>query len=294
MQRFIRLPTAKEVWEAVSKTFYNGSDETRLFELNHKSFSIRQDGRPLSTYFSELMSIFQEIDHRSTFEESTVDGVVELHSAMARLRVHIFLSGLDSEFDQVRGEVLRKDPKLDLESTYAYVRRDFQQRQTMGGSTSVAEHAALTMHPARQGGTTRSTRNRRTQQARKPNNFTCDHCGEDGHSKQRCYELIGYLNWCDFSKKLRKKVVGKALATVEDESGEERDQNPRPSTHIAHTSSIGKGHAFSITSRMNTWIIDTGASDHMIGDSTKLNSLNSSSQTIVSTANGSECLVVGE
>ncbi|KAJ0095854.1 hypothetical protein Patl1_15821 [Pistacia atlantica] len=36
MQRFIRLSTTKEVWEAVSKTFYDGSDETRLFELNQK------------------------------------------------------------------------------------------------------------------------------------------------------------------------------------------------------------------------------------------------------------------
>lgn len=33
---------------------------------------------------------------------------------MGRLRAHIFLSGLDSKFDQVRRENLRKYPKLDL------------------------------------------------------------------------------------------------------------------------------------------------------------------------------------
>ncbi|KAJ0082720.1 hypothetical protein Patl1_10366 [Pistacia atlantica] len=101
MQRFIRLSKAKEVWEAISKTFYDGSDETHLFELNQKSFSIRQDGRPLSTYYNELAAIFQEIDHRSTSQEETVEGVIQLNSTMARLRVHIFLSGLDFEFDQV-------------------------------------------------------------------------------------------------------------------------------------------------------------------------------------------------
>ncbi|KAA8517189.1 hypothetical protein F0562_017484 [Nyssa sinensis] len=36
MQRFIRLPTTKEIWEAVSKTFYDGSDETYIFELNQR------------------------------------------------------------------------------------------------------------------------------------------------------------------------------------------------------------------------------------------------------------------
>ncbi|KAJ8899188.1 hypothetical protein K2173_012364 [Erythroxylum novogranatense] len=134
MQRFIRLATTKEIWEAVSRTFYDGSDETQLFDLNQKSFSTTQNGRPLSTYYNELVAIFQEIDHRTTSQEESVEGVVQLHSAMMRLRVHIFLSGLDPEYPQVRREILRKDPKLDLEGTYAYVRRESQQRQVMGGS----------------------------------------------------------------------------------------------------------------------------------------------------------------
>ncbi|KAF2286069.1 hypothetical protein GH714_010150 [Hevea brasiliensis] len=38
MQRFIRLSTANEIWEAVSRTFYDGSNEARLFELNRNLF----------------------------------------------------------------------------------------------------------------------------------------------------------------------------------------------------------------------------------------------------------------
>ena len=34
MQRFIRLPIAKDIWEAVSKTFYEGTNKTCIFELN--------------------------------------------------------------------------------------------------------------------------------------------------------------------------------------------------------------------------------------------------------------------
>ncbi|KAG8653270.1 hypothetical protein MANES_05G004600v8 [Manihot esculenta] len=60
MQQFIRLSTAKEIWKAVAKTFYDESDETFLFELNKKSFSTTQNGRPLSTYYNELVAIFQE------------------------------------------------------------------------------------------------------------------------------------------------------------------------------------------------------------------------------------------
>ncbi|XP_070040773.1 uncharacterized mitochondrial protein AtMg00810-like [Nicotiana tomentosiformis] len=63
-KRFIRLVTTKEIWEVVGKTFYDGSDETCLFELNQKSFTTKQNGRPLSTFYNELVEIFQEIDHR--------------------------------------------------------------------------------------------------------------------------------------------------------------------------------------------------------------------------------------
>ena len=31
MRRFIRLPTTKEIWDAVSRTFYDGTDETYIF-----------------------------------------------------------------------------------------------------------------------------------------------------------------------------------------------------------------------------------------------------------------------
>ena len=75
-------------------------------------------------YYNELIAIFQEIDHRTNSQVGTIDGVVQLHLAMTRLRVHIFLSGLDSVFDQVHGEIIRKDSKPEFENAYAFVLRE--------------------------------------------------------------------------------------------------------------------------------------------------------------------------
>ena len=44
----------------------------------------------------------------------------------------------------------------------------------------------------------------------------------------------------------------------------------------------------------NTWIIDSGATDHMAFDSRQVSLLRPSSQKIVSTANGNTTLVIGE
>ncbi|KAL4573992.1 hypothetical protein LXL04_020814 [Taraxacum kok-saghyz] len=65
----------------------------------------------------------------------------------------------------------------------------------------------------------------------KGNTFTCAHCGEEGHSKLRCYEIIGYQEWWDFSKKPRKKI---GQATVATSSPGQEGSPPM----AAHTSTI--------------------------------------------------------
>lgn len=46
--------------------------------------------------------------------------------------------------------------------------------------------------------------------------FTCTHYGEEGHSKLRCYEIIGCPDWWDFTKKPQKKISQDAMATSSD------------------------------------------------------------------------------
>lgn len=54
------------------------------------------------------------------------------------------------EFVQVGGEILQKDPKLDLESCCAYVRGETQQRQIMGSSRPVPESSTTVVQCDRQ------------------------------------------------------------------------------------------------------------------------------------------------
>ena len=229
MQQFIRLQTAKETWDAVSKTFYDGSNETQPFELNLRSFIIRQNGRPLPSYYSELISIFQEIDARIKTQEDDVDGVVSLHKTTTRLRVHIFLARLDLEFNQARSEILRKGPPLDLESCHAYIRKDHNQRHAMEEPETLSDITVLLTMQNRSG---HDQESKGKNFGNKTNNYTCTHCGEDGHSKQRCYELIGYPEWWDFTKKPRKKIGQATIATT-------KTDDALPSTTATAQAAIG-------------------------------------------------------
>ena len=270
IRRFIRLQTAAEIWEAVGKTFYDGTDETQQFELNRKSFTTRQNGRTLPAYYNELVSIFQDIDTRLTTQEDTVAETVSLSKTLSRLRVHIFLAGLDSEFNQARSEILRKDPPLSLESCYAYIRKDHNQRQTMEDPKQESDSV---VHMA-----SRSRPQKGKNSNSKGNTFTCAHCGEEGHSKLRCYEIIGYPEWWDFSKKPRKKI---GQATVATSSPGQEGSPPM----AAHTSTI-PGMLHRNQTPNNSWIIDTGATDHMTNNPEHLITSNPPKQSIIQTASG--------
>jgi hypothetical protein len=59
MKMYLCLRTAHEIWSALAKAFYDGSDETQIFAFNQRAFSIRQFGRSILTYYGELVEIFQ-------------------------------------------------------------------------------------------------------------------------------------------------------------------------------------------------------------------------------------------
>ena len=57
--------------------------------------------------------------------------------------MHIFLTGLDGDFEQVRGEILHKYLVPDLEECYALVRREALRHATMKGESD--NHDTLVM-----------------------------------------------------------------------------------------------------------------------------------------------------
>lgn len=58
MRRYIRLTTAAVIWKALKTAFLDEQNEVRVYTLSQKESRLRQNGRPVSTYFGELSEIF--------------------------------------------------------------------------------------------------------------------------------------------------------------------------------------------------------------------------------------------
>ena len=172
-------------------------------------------GHPLTIYYGDLVEIFQELDHRDRTTMKDPDDVITYRKSVERLQVHIFLNGLDAEFEQIEGEILRKDAILDLEEAYAYVRRDAVRKSTLNNEIDHGESSAMMARRTKHR-TYRSTNTEPIIRTSGPHNnsyeigkakskYVCTHCGETGHTKLKCYELIGYPEWWDHAKAPQKQ-----------------------------------------------------------------------------------------
>ncbi|KAM2727338.1 hypothetical protein EV2_039674 [Malus domestica] len=136
MKRFIRYDTAMQVWDAIKKTYSNGSNEAKIYYLHKRSFTMKQNGASIANYYSNLTEIFQELDQLSPTNMKDPNDILSRQQEIERLRVYIFLAGLDNKFDQIRGEILRMEPKPGLEGAYSHVKRRKKESSRASFTTS--------------------------------------------------------------------------------------------------------------------------------------------------------------
>lgn len=94
MLNFIQCQTAKDVWDTV-KAYHDASDSSLVYELIKRYVQLRQNGWPLSTYFTGMNSLFMELDHRRLNDFEKPSDIAKLKKRTSKERVYIFLADLD-------------------------------------------------------------------------------------------------------------------------------------------------------------------------------------------------------
>lgn len=221
MKRYIHLPTARAIWKALSTTFYDGADELHVCTLNQKAYSAKQNGRSLSSYYEELIEFLCELDHYDKVIKENEKDASSYHKSIQWQRVHIFLAGLDGEFEQFCREILRKYPIQDLEECYSMVRRESIRHVTVNRDLEKSEAAAMVRKY-------RSNQYRPDRMRSKgiKSTYKWTHCDQSGYTKDLCFEIMRYPEWWDHNRDLRKRNASKSFvaAIVEINAKEYVDQ----------------------------------------------------------------------
>ncbi|KAH7859149.1 hypothetical protein Vadar_032225 [Vaccinium darrowii] len=106
--------------------YYDGAGDSQLYELRCKATRIKQGGRLIPIYFTELKAIWQELDKRRPISMACPVDIKARQDEIMKDRIYDFLVGLDDVFDKVRSDFLRLKPLPGLEDSFAYIRREAQ------------------------------------------------------------------------------------------------------------------------------------------------------------------------
>lgn len=234
---FIRLATAKEIWDTIKETYSVNQDASRAYQLYREIISTHQNGGSVIIYFGKLKRLWQEYDAIANCTMECTKDVEKYNTTVNSQRVYIFLAGLDSHLDGVHGRVLATTPLPSVQVVYAIVCAEANRQEAMLGSESSEGYALAVKKYPKKG-------------IRK-----CTHYNGDNHVKETCFKLHGYPDW---------HPKGKSTS-----NNKEENIKGLVSTVAGFVTKSGISNSainLSVVTRGSDWIIDTGASDHMTCD----------------------------
>uniref|UniRef100_A0A803MDR9 Retrotransposon Copia-like N-terminal domain-containing protein n=1 Tax=Chenopodium quinoa TaxID=63459 RepID=A0A803MDR9_CHEQI len=230
------LNTARDVWKNLEIRF-SQTNGARKYKLCRDVYDLKQNGRSLSDYYTEMSSLWEEIEGLNllppiTEMNSEVNVFISaLNQQKDEHNLFQFLNGLDEDYTALRSQIFMQSPLPTVELACAQLQQEESQRGNKVG---------------------------------------CSVCGNKSHTAEQCWKVIGYPSWHPQYKK-QQKQKGKEAQQLEQLIKLVPSSSKTGKTSYDTKEEIESGFAGMITcnnasSSMNEWILDSGASDHMISN----------------------------
>lgn len=288
---FIRYPTAKEVWDTLASTFFDGDDYIQFYELRRKVGQLKQFRNSIETYYHSLQGLWKEMDFRRPNPMTSPNDIEKHNQLVQEERVYTFLDGLDDHLDGIRADVLKTKPFPTVEQAYAMVRREENRKSVMMGKVEVPSVALISEGAKpylKNSGAAVPQNNYLTKEQKRLLKCTNPKCLGTGHTKDMCFKIVGYPEWWHEVQRKKKGRGATANFTYQHSTETKEQRSPGASTSApaatgtteqvaaAHLSLMpppsgsGEGKSYcqsnKQTNLLSNWIVDSGASDHMTYD----------------------------
>ena len=131
LQMMEECQTAEAIWRTLGDLYTNDSDFTQVHELMCKAAGMQQNGQPVSVFFTRLKNVWAEIDQKRPCKIKNPEDIIWYQKEKKIERVHAFLRGLDAKHNSAKGELLRMPDPPTLTTTFAYIRKDESQQESL-------------------------------------------------------------------------------------------------------------------------------------------------------------------
>nr|XP_016479842.1 PREDICTED: uncharacterized protein LOC107801087 [Nicotiana tabacum] len=312
--------SAQTVWEDLAERF-NKVDGSRTLNLHKEIATLTQGSASVSVYFSKLKDLWEEFEALVPAPECDCPKSRDFVNYLQKLRLYQFLMGLNESYSQARSQILIKISLSTVNQAYALIVSDESQKSVAANSGIVGanpvgnfEVAMYTRHGA--GGQGQSLLDTLKSSDKKKRGYNAAHnvkflnenvdnqnqnsntltvaygkntsglkqsaCGSQVSYGQGLEEVATQLRNFTFSKDQYDQIVQLLNKGVASTSINNEDS-------AANTTGTDTNTTLLISNGSQDWIIDTGATNHMVSDTSLL-----SESTIIQTVNPKKVLLPNE
>ncbi|XP_019238129.1 PREDICTED: uncharacterized protein LOC109218230 [Nicotiana attenuata] len=129
-ENVLYLQSAKDLWSDLEDRF-GQTNGAKLFQLQKELSGVVQGNTSVSTYFTKMKSLWDELDALNTFSACVCDcecgAKAKSHKAHQDERLLMFLMGLSDTFIGVRSNILLSSPLPSIGKAYSLVIQDEKQ-----------------------------------------------------------------------------------------------------------------------------------------------------------------------
>ncbi|XP_073224810.1 uncharacterized protein [Cicer arietinum] len=125
------LSTVKKTWKALEETYSKAKDAAQIYDVKVKTVAAKQGNKIVTEYANHLKALWMEMDHYRAIKVKCPADAALLKEYIEQDRVYDFLVGLNSDFDQVRVQILGKEKVPGINEVVAIVRSEESRRGLM-------------------------------------------------------------------------------------------------------------------------------------------------------------------
>ena len=203
-----------------------------------------------------------------------------------QMAVMSFLAGLPAEFETAKSHILSGSTISSLQDTYSRILRTENPQSAQSGSALVSRRYEYDAgrQPYRSGGRGVDTRGQSSEA------IVCHYCHKPGHMKRDCRKLQSRNQGFRSAQVASSSdASGKSITVSADDFAkfsQYQESLRSSSTPVTAIAESGKPNTCLLSSS-SKWVIDSGATDHMTGNSSLLSTFQSyTSRCPVTLANG--------
>uniref|UniRef100_A0A803P5H6 Retrotransposon Copia-like N-terminal domain-containing protein n=1 Tax=Cannabis sativa TaxID=3483 RepID=A0A803P5H6_CANSA len=126
---------AAEIWDELHERF-NEKNAPRIFEAKKMMQSLTQGSNTVTTYFTRLKSLWDQIREYRPQLFCSYDAMKIIQEYQEEDRLLEFLVGLNDSYSMVRSQIPMRDPLLNVSKAYASVVEEERQRNLTNGSSN--------------------------------------------------------------------------------------------------------------------------------------------------------------